>query len=49
MFHRMVFGAGFLVCCWIGYPYLNGVENNSAAISLMLSLENAYIDCAIHT
>ena len=24
--------------------YVNGVENNSVAISLMLSLKNAYID-----
>ena len=26
------------------HPYLNSVENNSVAISLMLSLENAWID-----
>ena len=43
MFRRTDFG-GFLVCCQIGHPYLNDVENNSVAISLMLSLENAQID-----
>ena len=43
MFHRTYF-RGFLVCCYIRHPYLNGVENNSVAISLMLSLENAQID-----
>ena len=43
MFYRTDFG-GFLVCCQIGHPHLNGVENNSVAISLMLSLENAQID-----
>ena len=40
---RTDFG-GFLVCCQIGHPHLNDVENNSVAISLMLSLENAQID-----
>ena len=40
LFRRTDFG-GFLVCCKIGHPYLNDVENNSVAISLMLSLENA--------
>ena len=40
MFHRTDFG-GFLVCCKIGHPYLNDAENDSIAISLMLSLENA--------
>ena len=43
MFRRTDFG-GFLVCCKIGHPYLNDVENKSVAISLMLSLENAQID-----
>ena len=42
MFRQTDFG-GFLVCCWIG-PYLHDVENNSVAISSMLSLENAWID-----
>ena len=46
MFRRTDFG-GFLVCCQIGHPYLNGVENNSVAISLMLSLKNAFIDWTI--
>ena len=43
MFRWTDFG-GFLVCCQIGHPYLNDVENNYVAISLMLSLENAQID-----
>ena len=43
MFRGTDFG-GFLVCCQIGHPHLNDVENNSVAISLMLSLENAQID-----
>ena len=43
MFRQTDFG-GFLVCCQIGHPYLHDVENNSAAISSMLSLENAQID-----
>ena len=43
MFRQTDFG-GFLVCCWIGHPYLHDVENNSVAISSMLSLENAWID-----
>ena len=34
IFHRTDFG-GFLVCCWIAIQQLNGVENNSVAISLM--------------
>ena len=32
---------GFSVYCQIGHTYLNGVENNSVAISLMLRLKNA--------
>ena len=43
MLHRTDFG-GFLVCCQIGRPYLNGVENKSVAISLMLGFKNAQID-----
>ena len=40
MFHRTDFG-GFSVYCDIRHPYFNGVEKNSVAISLMLSLKNA--------
>ena len=40
MLRRTDFG-GFLVRYYIGHPYLNDVENDSVAISLMLSLENA--------
>ena len=43
MFHQTDFG-GYLVCCQIDHPQLNGVENNSVAVSLMLSLKNDQID-----
>ena len=36
MFHRTDFG-GFLVCCYKAIQQLNGVENYSVAISLMLN------------
>jgi len=37
MFHQKKFG-GFLLGCLIVHPYLNGIENNSVAIDLILSL-----------